>query len=211
MTADPYEATGGEPRIAPLGDEAAFSAAAGERIPEAIADMNIFRTLLHRPNLAKQLSRLGGVLLQGDLSRDAERTGPVFDSRLRELAIMRVAWLTGSAYEWTQHWRIARTLGVSEADLIGVRDWLSHEGYGELEQAVLAAVDETLAGDAISDRTWGVLASHIAEDALLELTVAIGHWLMVSTFLRSLRVPIDEDLEAWPPDGVAPGAGPGTG
>src|SRR3954453_15642769 len=28
-----------------------------------------------------------------------------FDTRLRELMIMRIGWVTGSAYEWTQHWR----------------------------------------------------------------------------------------------------------
>src|SRR5260370_39724558 len=28
-----------------------------------------------------------------------------FDTRLRELMIMRIGWVTGSDYEWTQHWR----------------------------------------------------------------------------------------------------------
>src|SRR6202008_5082417 len=28
-----------------------------------------------------------------------------FDIRLRELMIMRIGWVTGSAYEWTNHWR----------------------------------------------------------------------------------------------------------
>ena len=34
-----------------------------------------------------------------------------FDTRLRELMIMRIGWATGSAYEWTQHWRVATTAG----------------------------------------------------------------------------------------------------
>src|ERR1051325_8308512 len=35
-----------------------------------------------------------------------------FDTRLRELMIMRIGWVTGSAYEWTQHWRGGATPGV---------------------------------------------------------------------------------------------------
>jgi len=35
-----------------------------------------------------------------------------FDTRLRELMIMRIGWVTGSAYEWTQHWRVATTAGI---------------------------------------------------------------------------------------------------
>src|ERR1700761_2726786 len=38
-----------------------------------------------------------------------------FDTRLRELMIMRIGWVTGSAYEWTQHWRVATTAGVPPA------------------------------------------------------------------------------------------------
>ena len=46
-----------------------------------------------------------------------------FDTRLRELMIMRIAWVTGSAYEWTQHWRVATTAGLSPEVILAVRDW----------------------------------------------------------------------------------------
>src|SRR4051812_49999934 len=42
-----------------------------------------------------------------------------FDTRLRELMIMRIGWVTGSAYEWTQHWRGATTAGVPPDDIFG--------------------------------------------------------------------------------------------
>src|SRR4051794_41949550 len=35
-----------------------------------------------------------------------------FDTRLRELMIMRIGWVTGSAYEWTQHWRGGAKAGI---------------------------------------------------------------------------------------------------
>src|ERR1700683_5845910 len=46
-----------------------------------------------------------------------------FDTRLRELMIMRIGWVTGSAYEWTQHWRVATTAGIPPAGTLAVRDW----------------------------------------------------------------------------------------
>lgn len=42
---------------------------------------------------------------------------------MRELVIMRIGWVTGSVYEWTQHWGVATALGVDQADLLAVRDW----------------------------------------------------------------------------------------
>src|SRR5258706_10245077 len=45
-----------------------------------------------------------------------------FDTRLRELMIMRIGWVTGSAYEWTQHWRVATTAGIPPQGVFAVRD-----------------------------------------------------------------------------------------
>ena len=37
-----------------------------------------------------------------------------------------------------------------------------------------------------------------------QLVVAIGNWTMFSQLLKSLRVPLEVGVEAWPPDGQAP-------
>ena len=54
-------------------------------IPAILADRNIFRLLLRRPTLAKAVNELLYSLLYG-----AE-----LDDRLRELVIMRIAWVSG--------------------------------------------------------------------------------------------------------------------
>lgn len=193
-----------EARIPLLDDATAETVAASVRIPKFVADLNIFRATMHRPKLARALNLLGAVLLQGDVRTGPDSDKPALDPRYRELAIMRVAWLTRSNYEWTQHWRIARGIGVPAEDLIAVRDWRASDLLSHEDKAVLAAVDETIGGDAISDETWSELSSFLADDALVELAVVIGHWLMVSTMLRSLRVPLEEGVESWPPDGTKP-------
>ena len=107
-------------------------------------DGNGFQVLLNHPALAGRLNDLLALMLwHGKL-----------DPRLRELAIMRIGWLTACDYEWTQHWRVAQGLGVSADDLLGVRDWQSHKGFGSAERAVLAATDDVVRDGAVSAQSW---------------------------------------------------------
>lgn len=163
-------------------------------VPEMLADLSIFRVLLQSPEAAGALGKLLLTLLG--------RTR--FDARLRELVIMRLGWSTGSVYEWTQHWRVARDLGVPDDDLLGVRDWAGYDGFGVVERAVLAATDEIVSTGTISDETWATCASHLDAPGLVELTLVIGLWRMISTVLQSLGVPLEDGVAAWPPDGRAP-------
>jgi alkylhydroperoxidase family enzyme len=74
-----------------------------------------------------------------------------FDTRLRELIIMQIGWVTGSADEWTQHWRVATTAGIPPEDILAVRDWRNSERLTP-DRAILAATDECLAGRSAGPR-----------------------------------------------------------
>src|ERR1700756_213192 len=116
----------------PLGE--AKAAAAEAAVPNYRAELSIFQVLLNHPQLARALNDLLATMLwHGAL-----------DSRLRELVIMRIGWLTACDYGWTHHWRVPGGLGVAAEDLLGVRDWSAHDGFGAPERAVLAATDDVL-------------------------------------------------------------------
>lgn len=186
-------------RLPLLTMDEAKAAALDAGVPEIVAELNVFRVLLHHPPLARWFSDfLMGLLWDGRLDR-----------RLRELVIMRLGWVTGSVYEWTQHWSIARLLDVPDEDLLGVRDWRRHEGFGPADRAVLAATDETLETGRVGQRTWAACTEHVSDDphVLLELVAVIGLWRMVSGVLRTLEVPLEDGVEAWPPTGTPPSAG----
>jgi alkylhydroperoxidase family enzyme len=173
------------------------AAAATVGVPEVLADLSVFRVLLQHPPLARWFADfLLGLLGRGRL-----------DARLRELVIMRLGWATCSVYEWTQHWRIALGAGVDAGDLLAVRDWRSADRFGPAERAVLAATDETLDSGTVSAETWQECARHVSGEpqTLLELVAAIGLWRMVSGVLRTLEIPLEDGVDGWPPDGVAPG------
>jgi alkylhydroperoxidase family enzyme len=118
---------------------------------------------------------------------------------------MRLGWATGSVYEWTQHWRIAKGVGITDEDIVAVRDWQAYPGFGPADRAVLAATDETLGVGAISARTWAELEATVPDErARLEVVMAIANWTMFAQLLRSLEVPLEEGVDPWPPDGTVP-------
>ena len=186
------------PRVPMLGSEAALAAATEVDIPEGLAELNVFRMLLHRPRPAKAINDLLLSLLFGG----------TLDDRLRELVIMRMGWATGSNYEWTQHWRVAQeTFNCTADDLLAVRNWESSDAFGEAERLVLRAVDETLADGAVSAETIARCREMLgSDDAVVELVLAIGCWHTISQVAQSLDIPLEDGVQAWPPDGLA---GPG--
>jgi alkylhydroperoxidase family enzyme len=185
-----------DPRVPRLPVDEAKAAADEAGVPDYMAELAIFQVLLNHPKLACALNDLLATMLWRGM----------LDARLRELLIMRIAWLTASDYEWTQHWRVAQGLGVSAEDLLGVRDWQAHQAFGPAERAVLAATDDVVRDGAVSAESWAACQREFGTDpaVLVELATAIGAWRMVASILHSLRVPLEDGLMSWPPDGQPP-------
>ena len=92
------------------------SQAARQRIrgvPVVVAHLNVFRVMLNHPELAAATEDLLATLLY---------KANKLDLRLRELIIMRVAWRTGSVYEWTLQQQVAERLEI-DMESVAVRDW----------------------------------------------------------------------------------------
>jgi alkylhydroperoxidase family enzyme len=171
-------------------------------MPARRTQSEAFRTVANNPGVAR--------VAFGQLMQLLENNK--LDIRLRELMIMRIGWVTGSAYEWTNHWRVATTAGIPPEDILAVRDWRSSDRLGPADRAILAATDESLAGKSISDEVWAEVAKHIADPAQqVEFVVAMGNWLMFSMLFRNLRIRLGEGVAVWPPDGVASPAANGWG
>lgn len=182
-------------RIEMLSQEESLRTAKELGLHEPIARLNIFRTLFHRPKTAKAVSDLLLSLL--------------FDSaighRRRELIIMRIGWVTGSEYEWTQHWPLAQEMfGCTAEELLAVRDWQRAECFDAVDRAVLAATDELLATGDLCDETWRACFEGLGRDAAIDMVAAIATWLLVSKLARGLRVPLEDGVAGWPPDGKVP-------
>jgi len=182
-------------RVRMLDPSEAKAAAEQAGIPAPMAELNVFRVLLHRPRTAKAVNDLLLSMLFGG----------ALDDRLRELLIMRLGWATGSDYEWTQHWRLAlETFGCEESEILAVRERAGHASLGPEARAVLDAVEETLDQGAASAPTIERCVAELGEEATVELVVAIGAWRTISQLTRTLAIPLEDGVESWPPDGRAP-------
>ena len=117
-------------------------------------------------------------VMAGDQSR--------LEPRIRELAILRVAWRTGSGYEWNQHRRMGSDEGLTDAQLTAVPEGPTSSVWSPTERAVLTAADEMIDHFAVRDGTWTALASSFEPDAVLELLFVIGGYLCLAAVLNSI-------------------------
>lgn len=140
--------------------------------------LNLFRMLAHSPPVLSGFTKLGGALLQ-----DAS-----LDSRLRELAIVRVGLLAGASYEVGKHTAIARAVGVSDAELAALESGENRDALGDAARAVIELTDELFSGVRASDAAMARARRHLDDRQLVELVVTIGYYGLVCRVLETLGI-----------------------
>ena len=174
------------PRIAPIDED---------ELPEEARvamgkgpTLNIFRTLAHHPGLMKRWLVFGNHVL-------GKSTLP---PREREMVILRIGWLCGSAYEWGQHVVIGKATGLDDDDVLRIAKGPEAEGWSELERALMQASDELHADAFIRDETWNALSKHYDTQQMMDLVFAVGQYNLVSMALNSFGVQPEPGLPPLP-------------
>ena len=143
--------------------------------------INLYKVVANSPDVLHNFLRLGNSLLaKTELS-----------PKLRELAVLRIARLTGSEYEWMQHYPVALELGMSQEQTEAISHWSDSPSFSDEERAVLQYTDEVAQNVEVKDETFKVLQQHLSEQNIVELTLSIGWWRMVARLLVSLQVDMD--------------------
>jgi len=150
--------------------------------------LNIFRTLARHPKLMKRWLVFGNHVLN-------KSTLP---PRERELVILRIGWLCGCEYEWSQHVLIGRQCGLTDADFARIKAGPGAEGLDSFDALLLSAADELHADARIGDATWKSLAERLDEKQLLDLVFTVGQYNLVSMALNTLGVPLDDGIPGEP-------------
>ncbi|WP_460071408.1 carboxymuconolactone decarboxylase family protein [Streptomyces sp. YKOK-I1] len=147
----------------------------GRKVPPS----NALGLLVRHPRLAKAFLTFNThLLLRNSLP-----------PRTRELAILRVAWRRGCAYEWAQHVLIGRQAGLTDEELTEVRT-----GSPTL---VNRAVDELDATSALSDAVYEELAKELDEHQLMDFVFTVGAYGTLAMAFNTFGLELDEGL----PDG----------
>jgi alkylhydroperoxidase family enzyme len=102
---------------------------------------------------------------------------------IRELAISRVGFLTGSQYEWSQHAPLAIEAGVTADSMKG-----NGEGLSADKVAVLRYADAMTKDIEVPEAVFKELRSHFTGKEVVELTVTIAAYNCCSRFLVALDV-----------------------
>jgi len=160
-----------------------------ERMEKRGGVLNIFRALSHSPEALRRFMKLGGYFLEeGKLS-----------PALRELAILRVGMLCGARYEFSQHIAWGRRAGLTDAQIRAVGT-PNVALFDPQQMAVLGYAGELTSAARASDAAYAAVAAFLNEEEIVELTLVIGYYNMVSRTLNALEVDVDapaqSDLDA---------------
>jgi len=142
--------------------------------------LNLYSMLLHSPPVcAGWLAFLTAIRQQSSLP-----------ARIRELVIMRIAVVNGADYEFQQHQPIARSVGISDAEIDALRA-TTLTVFGERDAAVLRYCDAMTREVHVADDIFKQVKAHFGEREVVELTATIAAYNLVSRFLEALQVDHD--------------------
>jgi alkylhydroperoxidase family enzyme len=126
---------------------------------------------------------------QGALGR-AVATPEVLEPRLRETVILRVAYLSNSAYELHHHVPLGRTAGLSELELAAI----AQGNYGALDPLLGAAArftDEVVTQLSPSDETLANLRRVAADQIVINIVLTIGCYMAIARVIAVTGIELD--------------------
>ncbi len=175
-------------RIAPV-DPAAMSSRQRE-VHDAIASgprgqvRGPLAVWLHRPDLADRAQALGRYC----------RYDSLLPPRLSELAILTIARIWGSEFEWQAHRKHALDGGLSAAVIEAIRTGAEPPFDAEDERVVHAFTRAAHLDRRVSDALYAEAVATLGEPAVVDLVGVLGYYSLISLTINIFDVPpLDPD------------------
>jgi AhpD family alkylhydroperoxidase len=145
--------------------------------------LGVFRMLAHAETAMRPCLRLGQAIL----------TQLELDPALRELAILRVARLTGAEYEWVQHVSIARAVGVRGDQVAALaRDDIRGAEFDARERDMLSFATDAVLRPRSDDHMFAAVAERFTAREIVELLITVGFYAMLARVMTQLEIELDE-------------------
>ena len=161
--------SGTRPELAAL--EASIAAERGRVSP-------LYQVLLNSPAMAQGWEQL----------LTAVRNRSSLPPSLRELVILRIAVLNRAPYEFDAHVPHALVAGVGDEKIQALRAEQLDDAFSTVERDVLLLADTMTRDIEVPDTVFEPVRAHFNERAMIDLTVTIAAYNMVSRFLVALRI-----------------------
>ena len=141
--------------------------------------INIYRLMLHSPALASAWFDLN----------QAVRYGTEIDGQCRELAVIRVAILNNVEYVIRAHGpAYALKEGLTPEQVAALSDWQPSDLFDDKQRALLAYSDAVTRDLDVPDAVFADVRKQFSERQVVELTMLIGAYNMLTRFLKALKV-----------------------
>jgi len=143
--------------------------------------MNVFRMAANAPASIKGFLDLAqSVLFYSE-----------FDPRKREIAVLRVAHVTKSIYEWAHHVEVAKHYNVSvkEIEIIRVEEPVT--SLNEEGNLLCRVADEISRDVKLSDDALAQILERYGTRGATELILCVSYFNFLSRFLESTRVELE--------------------
>ena len=89
------------------------------------------------------------------------------DPRLRELTILRVMWRCNQSFEWANHYRLARNVGVSREDIVAIRTSAPDRDLDGDVAVVVRAADDIVDRGRIEPDTYAAVRDIFTDAGVL--------------------------------------------
>lgn len=143
--------------------------------------LNIFRMAANAPASTKAWIDFAKAILFNS----------AFDPRKREIAILRVAAVTHSHYEWTHHVEVAKHYGVGEEDIKIIHAEEEVKNLDKEGNLLCRVADEISRDVRLSDDALSQIIECYGVQGATELILCVSYFNFVSRFLESTRVELE--------------------
>jgi alkylhydroperoxidase family enzyme len=131
--------------------------------------------------------------LSSDLLFTSLQPGRKLEARYRELGILRTAIVGDCRFEYSQHLKVSRALGIPEEKLNAIKGWATSDKFDEAERALMAATDELIGRNLVEDATFAALKRHFSDEQIVELFFVVTNYRMHGMMIRALHLEFDDD------------------
>jgi 4-carboxymuconolactone decarboxylase len=145
-----------------------------------------FNAMLVSPDVGSALQELGSAI----------RYKTQFPARVREIAILELARLRRSEFEWYAHARVGAQAGLTDVELAALHDGTPAPTLSEPEALTRDVVRSLVVEGELDDAAFAAAVETLGLRDLVDLITLVGYYESLALMLRTLRTPL--------PDGEAP-------
>ena len=145
-------------------------------------------------NVYRALANAEKVFTAWMVAGDAALSSPVLPRRLRELIVLRTAYLMDCAYELGQHKDVAQTVGIDSDSinaLTSESDWRTGD-FDPTELAVLQLTTELVTTRRVAAPLFDQVHNALGSEATTEALMVINRYAGLALMLNALDVDLDE-------------------